>query len=370
MKVFHFILGKASKERANGVNQVVAGLAKYSIRAGIDVRVIGKANSAAHEGEVIERDGFSVVVFSRWSVELRQAVRQAILWADVVHLHGAYAPHNIWVGWLCEAADKPYIVTPHGGLAPERRALRGGVRKALFHFMLQKRHLERAALIHALTEEETTDIVALTKPCRVVVVPNGIDLEDFPALPERVPALPNQPIRIGYIGRLSREKNLHALCAAFAAVSSEDDDLELHLAGPKSREGDAITQAWADGRIELVGPLYGAEKLSFLREIDLMVLPSLSEGFPISAAESLASGVPLVITRSSNLTYFAKSDAFVLCEATALGLERGLRKALAQRAEWQNMTKRGRQLIETRLNWASVTTEMVDAYRSLVERRE
>ena len=41
-RVLHFILGKANKDRANGVNQVIAGLAKYTARSGGDVRVIGK----------------------------------------------------------------------------------------------------------------------------------------------------------------------------------------------------------------------------------------------------------------------------------------------------------------------------------------
>jgi len=365
LRILHFILGKASKDRANGVNQVVAGLAKYSARAGMDVRVIGKANSAAYEGEVIERDCFKVVVFSRWGAALQQAVREAIVWADVVHLHGTYALHNVWLGWICDAVDKPYIVTSHAGLAPERKALRGRVRKTIFHYVLQKRHLERAALLHALTEEESSDIVNLTKHCRVVVIPNGIDLEDFPSPIPRIPAMSPQPIRIGYIGRLSREKNLTALCEAFSALEDISEDLELLLAGPPSPEGETITKAWAGARIKFVGPRFGTEKISFLGQIDLVVLPSLSEGFPISAAETLALGLPMVITRSSNLTYFSKSDSFILCESTAFGLERGLRKALARRAEWPEMATRGRHLIESKLNWAAVTTEMLDVYRSI-----
>ena len=364
MKVFHFILGKAAKERANGVNQVVAGLAKYTVRAGIDVCVIGKANSAALEGEVIVRDGFNVIVFSRWSAELRQAVRQAVAWADVVHLHGAYAPHNIWIGWLCQLSGKPYVVTTHNGLSPRIKALSGGIKKALFHSLVQKRHLQCAAFLHALTEEEATDILTVARPRGLAVVPNGIDLEDFPSPAGRIASNPAAIIRIGYIGRLSREKNLPALCEAFAALNNQVGNLELLLAGPSAPEADSILQRWPGVGIRLVGPRFGAEKLAFLEEIDLMVLPSLSEGFPISAAESLAAGVPMLITRTSNLNYFAGSDAFVLCEPTVTGLERGLRKALARRSDWPQMARRGRTLIETELNWGAVAAEMVKVYES------
>ncbi len=368
MHIFHFILGKASKVKANGVNQVVAGLAKYVTRAGMEVRVIGKANSATSEGEVIQRDGFNVLAFSQWGYELRNAVREAIAWADVVHLHGTYAPHNIWIGWLCDAAGKPYIVTPHSGLAPQRKALRGRVRKTFFHHLLQKKHLERAAIIHALTEEESTEIIAVTLPRRVVVVPNGVDLENFPQPLAFASSVPVGPIRIGYIGRLSREKNLPALCAAFTKVNRERGDLELLLAGPPSKEGDALKHEWPESAIRLVGLRFGADKLSFFGEIDLFVLPSLSEGMSISALESLALGIPMLITRDSNLTYYNETNAFFLCEPTSFGLEMGLRKALARRSQWREMALRGRRLIESRLNWASVTTEMVDVYRSMVER--
>ncbi len=364
MRVFHFILGKADKNRANGVNQVVAGLAKYSARAGIEVRIIGKANSAAYEGETVEGDGFNVVVYSRWSGRLKKAVREAVAWADVVHLHGTYAPHNVWVGWLCNAASKPYIVTTHAGLSSKRKALKGRFRKTLYHLLVQRKHLEQAALVHALTEEEASENLAVIKPRNMVVIPNGIDLEDFPSTFVRDYPISNRPIRIGYIGRISQEKNLPALCTAFKALNKNSGNFELLLAGPLPR-GDFITRDCSGAGIRLVGPRFGPDKLNFLNDIDLMVLPSLSEGFPVSAAEALALGVPIVITRTSNLTYFFNSDAFFLCEATAFGLEKGLRNSLDRRLEWAAMVQRGRALVEAQLNWTAVSAELVEEYRKM-----
>ena len=62
-RVLHVILGKADKNRANGVNQVITGLAKYTARNDSAVFVLGKAETAAHEGQVIKRDGFAVTVY-------------------------------------------------------------------------------------------------------------------------------------------------------------------------------------------------------------------------------------------------------------------------------------------------------------------
>lgn len=365
MKVLHVILGKADKNRANGVNQVIAGLAKHTGRHGASVAVLGRAQTAAREGEEIARDGFAVTVHSKHSPAFRGAVRRAVEAADIVHLHGTYSLLNLWVGWVCEAAGTPYVVTLHGGLSPARNTWRNRVQKRLFHLLLQKRHLERAALIHVLTEEESTEALADIRPRVMRVIPNGVDLEDFPPPPARDKA--RGDLRIGYIGRISREKNLDALCAAFAKVA-EDRPARLLLAGPASAQGTAIARRYAASGVELVGPQFGPDKLAFFDSIDLFVHPSKTDVFSIGAMEALARAVPMVISRTSDSSHFAETGAFILCEPTAFGIERALRKALDRRDEWPAMAQRGRQLIEARLNWDAAALDMVAAYRDILER--
>lgn len=364
MKIFHFILGKAAKDRANGVNQVVAGLAKYSIKAGNQVRVIGKAQTAACEGEVIAHDGFNVIVFTKWSRALHKAVVEAVKWADVVHLHGTYAPHNIWLGRLCEKHNKPYVITLHGGLSSARKTRRNWLRKTVFHLLLQKRNLSRASLIHCLTEEESTDLYNQARPTQAAVIPNGVDRDDFPSPSPLKPH--KRPIRIGYIGRLSREKNLHALCSAFHAIN-KDKEMKLLLAGPKSLEGNEILRNWPNAGISLVGPKFGNEKRAFLEEIDLFVQPSKTDVFSIAAMEVLACGKPMVITRTSDASHFYDSKAFIMCEPTAYGIEKGLNKALSSKKHWPEMASRGRQLIDQRMNWDAAAKDLIQAYERITK---
>ena len=365
MKILHVILGKADKNRANGVNQVIAGLAKHTAKHGASVAVLGKAQTASCEGEVIARDGFAVTVHSKQSPAFRDAVRRAVDAADIVHLHGTYSPLNLWVGRVCEAADKPYVVTLHGGLSPARNTWRNRLQKRLFHLLLQKRHLERAALIQVLTEEESTEALADFQPRAMCVIPNGVDLEDFPPPPERDRA--GADLRIGYIGRISREKNLDALCAAFAKFAA-DHPARLLLAGPASAEGDAIARRYAASGVELVGPQFGRDKLVFLDSIDVFVHPSRTDVFSIGAMEALARGLPMVISRTSDTSHFADTGAFIMCEPTSFGIERALRKALDRQVDWPAMAQRGRQLIEARLNWDAAALDMVAAYRAILGR--
>jgi glycosyltransferase involved in cell wall biosynthesis len=365
MKILHVVLGKADKNRANGVNQVVAGLAKYTARQGILVEVLGKAETSSEEGAIIHRDGFDVEVYTKWSKAFRTAVRKRVADCSIVHLHGTYSPLNLLVGEVCRETGTPYVVTLHGGLSPVRNTWRNRFQKRMFHLLLQRRHLEKAALIHVLTEEESTEVLAEIRPHAMRVIPNGVDLDDFPQQPHR--SKDRGEIRFGYIGRISREKNLGALCTAFAKVAA-DHPARLLLAGPASAEGNVIARRYATSGVEFVGPQYGDDKLAFLDSIDLFVHPSRTDVFSIGAMEALARGVPMVISRTSDTSYFAESGAFIMCEPTAFGIERALRKALDRQDDWPAMVQRGRKLIETRLNWSAAALDMVAAYRDVLER--
>ena len=365
MKVLHVILGKADKNRANGVNQVIAGLATHTAGLGVSVSVLGLAESAAFEGELVARAGFEVEVYSRRGPAFRAAVRKAVGAADIVHLHGTYSPLNLWVGRICTANETPYVVTLHGGLSPARNTWRNKWKKHLFHLIAQKRHLERASLIHALTEEESTEALERFRPAYMTVIPNGVDLGDFPrAAKDRAP---KRPIVVGYIGRISREKNIDALCEAFAKINGAGD-AQLLLAGPPSSESSAIVRRWSAHGVVYVGPKFGDDKRAFLDKLDLFVHPSKADVFSIGAMEALASGVPLVISRTADASHFAETGAFILCEPTAFGIGRALRRALDRRTYWPEMARRGRQLIESRLNWNDAATDLVAAYRIVLGR--
>ncbi len=364
MKALHFILGKANKDRANGVNQVIAGLAKYSIRHGAEVRVIGKAQSVEQEGQLIHQDGFQVEAYSRWGLPLRNALIEAINWADIVHLHGVYAPWNVWVGRMCNQLGKPFVLTLHDGLAPERATSRGRIKKCLYHTLIQARHLRDAAALHVLTEEEATEVLACVNPKAMFCIPNGIDLEDYPPMAQ--PTLKDKShVALGYLGRLSEEKNLGALCEAFAAVNT-DGHLRLQLAGPDSSYAQTLLQQFGQRGIEWVGPKFGQEKIDFIRSLDLFVQPSLCDVFSIAAMEVLALETPLLITRTAKASYFFDRRAFFMCEPTAFGIERGLRSALMQRSEWTEMATRGRELIERRLNWSAAAQDLLREYEQII----
>jgi len=160
MNIFHFIIGKANKNRSNGVNQVIAGLCKYSSLNGQSLRVIGLASNAVTEGEIVQRDGFQVEVYSKWSLKLFKALVYHLKWCDILHLHGVYNWSNIVVGKIAKWCLTPFVITAHNGFSPSMSKFR----KKLFDVLIQKRFMESALAIHILAQEEGTEILEMCTP--------------------------------------------------------------------------------------------------------------------------------------------------------------------------------------------------------------
>ena len=366
MKIFHFIIGKANKNRSNGVNQVIAGLCKYSSLNGQSIRVIGLASNAVTEGEIVQRDGFQVEVYSKWSLKLFKALVYHLKWCDILHLHGVYNWRNIAIGKLAKRYLTPFVITAHDGFAPGRSKFR----KKLFDYLVQKKFMETALAIHILAQEEATEILRVCNPNAFIFTPNGIDLDDFPiGRPTGQPDLPTRDphtLVIGYLGRISQEKNLVSLVEALSNFVT-DDAFILKLAGPKSAYLDNILALDDCLNIEWVGPKYGPDKVEFISSLDLFVHPSKADVFSIAAMECLAIGTPLIITRDSKASYFYNSGGFFMCESTSYGINHAINEAVDRRDEWVNISKNGQSLILNTFNWNTASLSLIKGYESALK---
>ncbi|MFP5578643.1 MAG: glycosyltransferase family 4 protein [Acidimicrobiia bacterium] len=218
---------------------------------------------------------------------------------DVVHTHNPKP--GVYGRIAARAARVPLVVnTQHGLYAqPQDRWAR----------KLPVYVLERIAALfsHAelvQNEEDAATLLRLRVPrSKVQVLGNGIDLDRFkpdPAVRADVRAelgIDDDSIVVGAVGRLVWEKGYAELLQAARSILATRDDVAFVIAGPFDPDkgdplsSDDVAAAEAAG-VRFLGHRDDPERL--YQAFDVYVLASHREGFPRSAMEAAATGLPIV----------------------------------------------------------------------------
>ncbi len=213
---------------------------------------------------------------------------------DLVHTH--LFAGDTWGRLAARVARKPVVTTEHNVNRDERgrhrlvkRALAGSSDRLVF--------VSRAARAWA-------ERVEGIRHAHAVVIPNGIDLARFQ------PAAPGPGTRFLAVGRDVPQKGFDVLLAALP------DGVHLRIAGTSSRRG---VQQVRGATVEWLGAREDVPAL--MAASDVLVVPSLWEGFGLVALEGMAAGLPVVASAVDGLPELL-GDAGVLVppgDARALG---------------------------------------------------
>ncbi len=134
------------------------------------------------------------------------------------------------------------------------------------------------------------------RPSRCRTIPNGLELDGYLGQIAGFKTDRN-PLVIGTVGRLSAVKNQTLLLKAFAVLGQNGQALRLRIVGDGEQRA-ALEQLAKSleltDKIDFVG--YRSDIAAQLREIDLFVLSSASEGMPLVLIEAMAAARPIVAT--------------------------------------------------------------------------
>ena len=182
----------------------------------------------------------------------------------------------------------------------------------------------RADAIICVSEFSAREAIGLLGIAEPHVVHNGVDERffDAPMLEgdaRRALGLPDDYVL--HAGGASRRKNLEALAEAWPSVRRERPGLELVLAGPPHRRRTELFAGMPG--VRLVGRLPDEAMPGVVATANVVVVPSLYEGFGLPALEAMAANVPVVAANTSSLPEVV-GDAGILVDPTGAGVAEGL----------------------------------------------
>jgi glycosyltransferase involved in cell wall biosynthesis len=110
------------------------------------------------------------------------------------------------------------------------------------------------------------------------------------------PPLSGRPRLIGYIGRLSEEKGIRAFVRALPAIIGNRKDLQVLIGGtgPLEEEtGAYIQEEKLTSHVKIAGWISRDHLPEYLKTLQLLVIPSSTEGLPNIMLEAMACGTPV-----------------------------------------------------------------------------
>ena len=135
---------------------------------------------------------------------------------------------------------------------------------------------------------------------KINTIYNGVDLDYFEGTPD-YPKIKNEflqrgeRILIGAVGRLVAEKGLEYLLTAIPKVLKRFSEARLLLVGDGPLRKDLeriVIDLDLTGKVTFVG--FRSDIKEILSSLDILVLPSLLEGFPMIILEAMAMAKPIV----------------------------------------------------------------------------
>lgn len=223
----------------------------------------------------------------------------------IIHIHAWWNLVSVLSCAVAMWSKIPVVLSPRGMLTNYTQSNRNSFSKNLIHRLIGKKLL-RYCHIHATSEHEKQDILAIVAPKSIKVIPNLVELggverlklkeqsnETFHELTDG-----KRPFKLIFLSRIEEKKGLTLL---FEALSIAEIDFTLTIAG--SGNEDYIrslkinaTNLKIDHQIIWLGQVKNEDKFELLRKHDCMVLTSYNENFANVVIESLSVGTAVILS--------------------------------------------------------------------------
>ncbi len=268
----------------------------------------------------LEKRGHQTYLLCRPGVILDKKAREKGFTVHTLAMRGDLDPVTIMRTWRLLRRLKPHVVCTNmdkelrfGGLAARLAGVPVVVPRRGIDYPLKNKPLYRltyqklASGVIANSEATKASLLSRApwlRPDKIRVIYNGINPEDFssPAKTDLRGEFGIDPntVLIGFVGQLDERKGVDTLIKAFSKLARERTDIHLLLTGtgPLRSRLEELSRPFRT-RISFAG--YRDDPAEIMKAVDMLILPSLWEGFGIVLIEAMAAGKPVISTNVSNI---------------------------------------------------------------------
>lgn len=290
---------------------------------------------------------------------------------ELVHLNPSLNRKSLmrdsFFAWLARLFGKKVFLFFHAWspINQKRIARKKGTRRRWLRFF------RRAGAVAVLAKSMEADLRNWGFQGEILQLNTAVD----PMILETPPPPPaihqhRGTVQLLFLSRMEKTKGVFELLEAFRRLSREFPDLHLTMAG----EGSALDGArqWClEHNLALVnfpGHVVGEEKLGLLHMAHIYVLPSYSEGMPLSLLEAMAAGLAVVCREVGAIPdFFEEGRMGRLCKSNAPDeLAEKIKALIENREELREMGRYNRRYALENWRMDQAADNMLDIYNDLL----
>jgi len=222
------------------------------------------------------------------------------------------------------------------------------------------RRVARSGPLITVSESSKRDICRdfRVRPERVHIIPLGVDTRVF--RPRPTPRVPGRIVAVASAD--SPMKGTATLLRAVGKLAT-DTDAHLIIVGKPAPATQRLTvQLSLADRVTFTHGLSDAAFSALLASAETAVVPSLYEGFSLPAVEHMASGTPLVASRTGALPEVTGDAALLVTPGEDEELAAVLRRLHDSPAERAALAQRALRRVGERFAWPAVARATVEQY--------
>lgn len=289
-----------------------------------------------------------------------------------------HRPHLIDMGAEPYSVAGAQILTLCNWFAPQAQIVMQSNQNILHNYpfpfsRLEQRAFRRVAAAYACSESvrEVLRAKGFVKPAPII--PFGVNTEAFRPRPSRGASeqAPDQPLTIGYIGRMLPGKGLDVLADALDKLKGEPWQLLVVGDGSERESFESQLQAYGlRGRAEFTGAVHLTEVPEYFHKLDLMIIPTVTtkrirEQFGRVIVEAMASGVPVVGSTCGAIPEVIGDAGLVFPEGDADALARAVKQLLSDRKLRERLVAAGLERVKD-YSWERVAEKTYALYQQVM----
>ena len=265
-------------------------------------------------------------------------------------------------GYIAMKLGLPYIVSLRGSDVPFYNERFKWPDKLVFR-RLSRVIWRKAQYVIALSNDLIQLARNTTKTQKISVIYNGINIKEF--YPDVEKNKQEKSFNILFIGRLIERKGLIYLLEALQQITAEYPQTKLLVAGDgpmKMEYENYVKNNGLSGKVEFLGIVKHDYIAELYRRAHVFVLPSLNEALGNVTQEALASGLPIVTTKTG-AAELIDDNGFIIAKKSAKEIAEALRKIIEDENLRKKFSARSRELAEN-MSWENTAKKYYELFES------